>query len=793
MKTAKAYFIDADYVVRDKETYVRLLLRGKRLFRLYYPCDPYFYAVADAKRQEEVQKVKVPRKDSSLARVKRIEVTKRFIAGEEHEVLKIFCEEPRDVPLIQKAIPFPAYEYGIRFAQRVLIDLGLIPFSIIRYEREGRVLKRILGIEQGALPDLRTFAFDIETYNPQGAPREKKDPVIMISYKTKNGRGVITTKKTHAEYVHICKDEKEMLAAFCDIVRKEDPDVLFGYNSSNFDIPYLMARAKENGVPLILGKTNKPPRKFKRGLADGMEIDGRIHVDLYPLMRFFGFIGLVKAQQFTLEKVYAEVMGKKKLMVARRNIWEMWDNGELEELAAYSMMDAESTYELGMHFIPLNIEFSILTKIPLFDTVLSTSGQMIENILMNEAARRGEIIPSKPSGGAVQERLANPIEGAYVQLPEPGIYENIAVLDFRGLYPSIISSYNIDPVSLALGKKVKKSECHVSPTGACFVKEPRALIPLVVDWLIDYRVAIKGKLKTLDKDSHKYKELLARSTAVKVATNTVYGYLAFPRSRWYSRECGESTTAWGRKHIMETIETAQKMGFKVIYSDTDSVMMIYKDKKDVLSFMEKINDELPNRMELELEGFYPRGVFVSKRGKEAKGAKKKYALLGDDGRIKIRGFELVRRDWSEIAKKTQLDVLNAILREGSKEKAVAIVRRAIGRLQNGEVPLSELAIETQIKKDPKDYEVADPAVSAAIKGAKRGVPVERGTIVSYVVTKKGKTISEKAELAEFAQDYDVDYYVKNQVLPAVLKILKELGYDETDLKIGGKQKGLMDF
>ena len=86
-------------------------------------------------------------------------------------------------------------------------------------------------------------------------------------------------------------------------------------------------------------------------------------------------------------------------------------------------------------------------------------------------------------------------------------------------------------------------------------------------------------------------------------------------------------------------------------------------------------------MELELEGFYTRGVFVSKKiigkAEEDVGAKKKYALLGEDGRIKIRGFELVRRDWSEIAKKTQYCVLDVILKEGNIEKAVKIVQ--IGR------------------------------------------------------------------------------------------------------------------
>ena len=102
--------------------------------------------------------------------------------------------------------------------------------------------------------------------------------------------------------------------------------------------------------------------------------------------------------------------------------------------------------------------------------------------------------------------------------------------------------------------------------------------------------------------------------------------------------------------------------------------------------MGRANASLPQKMELELEGFYPRGVFVSKKGGGERGAKKKYALLGEDGRIKIRGFELVRRDWSKIAKETQLKVLEAILKEGSKEKAAAIIREVCDQAPDREGP-----------------------------------------------------------------------------------------------------------
>jgi DNA polymerase Pol2 len=383
-----------------------------------------------------------------------------------------------------------------------------------------------------------------------------------------------------------------------------------------------------------------------------------------------------------------------------------------------------------------------------------------------------------------------------VKLPDPGIYENVVVLDFRGLYPSIIVSYNIDPGTLVEREHrgtEKTADVFVSPTGAEFSKKETGLIPFVLDYLIDMRMKIKKELKNLDKAGDAYKKLDARSLSLKILSNSFYGYMGYARSRWYSRPCAESVTAWGRKHIMETIEAAERAGFTVLYSDTDSVFLLYKNKQDVLDFMRDVNAALPEKMELELEGFYPRGVFVSKKGGEERGAKKKYALLGEDGRIKIRGFELVRRDWSAIAKDTQLKVLEAILKEGSKEKAVRIIREVVSELQAGKVPLEKLAISTQLNKDPQRYEIVSPELSAAKKMLRAGIPAERGTLIFYVVGKNGKSISDKAEPLELAKDYDADYYINNQVLPAVMKIMKELGYDEYSMKVGGRQKSLDHF
>jgi len=796
MTIKKAYLLDLDYVVRKGQTYVRLLLKGRsKAVRLYYRYDPYFYTEIPLERKEELLNMTAYAKDGHAVSPKDVQEAELIWGRKKKRLAKVICRQPSDVPILRGAIPFPCYEDGIPFSRRFIFDMRLLPLGILHYEREKQLIKRIISCE-GGNPKLTTLAFDIETYNPMGAPREKVDPVIMVSWAGK-GEGVLTTKQVSKPFVRTVDSEKAMLEEISRVVAEEDPDILFGYNSANFDLPYLDARAKATGAQLKLGRFKGQIKQSKRGLTTGVKIAGRVHMDIYPMLRFFGHIGMIKVPDYTLRTVAALLTKSGKREMKRDEIWKLWDSNDISDLAEYSLVDSRVTKEIGDRYMQVEAELSALARFPLYDTSLATSGQLVENLLMYEAAGKGMLIPPKPAGSMISERLSAPIQGAYVKLPEPGIYENIAVLDFRGLYPSIIVSYNIDPGTLVPPQEENQpaeGETNISPTSAVFLKKPTGLIPYVLNYLIDFRVKLKRQLKTLDKDSDEYKILHARSTAIKVVSNSFYGYLVYARSRWYSRECGESVTAYGRKHIMETIDKAEKMGFRVLYGDTDSLMFLYKSKEDVLAFMKEVNASLPEKMELELEGFYPRGVFVSKKGGEERGAKKKYALLGEDGRIKIRGFELVRRDWSSIAKKTQLSVLEAILKDGSKEKAVKIVRETIERLNSGKVPMEELTIVTQLKKDPRGgYEVQSPELSAAHKGMERGIPMETGSVVSYVITKKGKSISEKAELAEFAKDYDPDYYVNNQILPSVMKILKELGYDEYSMKVGGKQKTLELF
>ncbi|MDP6670309.1 MAG: DNA polymerase domain-containing protein, partial [archaeon] len=287
-----------------------------------------------------------------------------------------------------------------------------------------------------------------------------------------------------------------------------------------------------------------------------------------------------------------------------------------------------------------------------------------------------------------------------------------------------------------------------------------------------------------------------RQHALKILMNSFYGYLGYARSRWFSRECASAVTAWSRHYVKEVLGKAEKQGFKALYGDTDSAFLLLpkeKNEKDVETFVEEINKSLPGVMNLELEGFFKRGIFVTKESGE--GAKKKYALIDYNNKLKIVGFEYVRRDWSGVAKETQRQVITAVLEEGHPEKAAEIVKKTINRLRSGKAKKSELVVLTQLKKPIEKYAAIGPHVAAAKKAIEKGKEMEVGSVIAYVITRSGKSISDRAQLEEYVKEgnYDSEYYIENQVMPAVIKIMRELGYNKQDLIHGGKQSKLGAF
>jgi DNA polymerase I len=773
--------LDVDYTIqtvdapdgKNERAVVRLYYKddGRRTVEAVRDFQPYFYATAKKDAAALAEKVR------QMENVTAAEVKKMTDLGREVDVLKITVKIPGNVPELRakvKELPecSEVREAEIPFSRRFLINSKLSPME--NAESNGLVVASI----------------DIEVLMEGNVPDAKKHAIIMISYADSTGhKRVWTTKKTafKADWLIALPGEKDLITEMVETIKRQSVDLIVGYNSDNFDFPYIEERAGKFGVKLGIGIDGEEIKSERRGMDTGVKVKGRPHVDLYPVCR-----QAFNLPRYQLEDVYAHLSGHEKPDIDTGRMKDYWESDEkFKELAEYSLSDAVSTLEIAQAVLPLQYELCRVIREPIYENSRMSSSQRVERLLMNWAFEKNILVPNRPSDEESGERYQEPFEGAYVVEPLKGIHDNIVLFDFRSLYPSIIISHNVDPSTIDCGCCTRQN-AHIAPNKHYFCKNKKGFIPEVLEWLVKKRIELKGEFKK-ESDPQKKAILNVKQQALKLLANSMYGYYAFVRARWYSRDCAEAIAAWGREYIQKTIEEAKKNGFEVVYGDTDSIFITKPEEEDrevilkgAKEFVKRINEKLPEAMELEFEGFYPRGIFITK---------KRYALTDEKGVLTVKGLETKRRDWAEIAKDTQTKVLSAILFERNPEKAAEIVKQVVKNIKDGNVKLKDLAINTQMTRGMGEYVQPGPHIEAARKAMKHGMDFKQGSIITYVVTKKGGSITDQARVIDFVEegDYDAEYYLGHQVLPAVTRILEALGYTEQELRGLGKQTSLGDY
>jgi DNA polymerase I len=795
----KAQVVDADYRIIDGEPEVRLFCKtagGEDLLAVDRDFSPYFYALGeDLQELREAIEQEEFTKDGERLPVTQVERVERKDGNEEVEALKVFTTVPPNVPKIEKQVyelpeTSECREYDIPFYKRYLIDNRVRPVKTV--EIEGRAeeaenfdsaveIERIEEVDIEESIDFEELAFDLEVY---------EDEVIMASFASEGFQKLLTTVEIGREYVEVLDSEKELLQRFIEIVEERNVDTLTGYNTDEFDFQVLRDRCQHHNLELSLGRNGERMKFKRRGRFSGARLKGRMHLDIYPFVSHI-LAPSLDSETLDLDSVAQEVLGKEKDEMNWEEMKQSWENKEdLERFADYALKDAELAYELSQELVPQMLELSRITGLMPFDACRLTYGQLTENYLLREAHERDMISPNRPTRSERRKRQSQgAYSGGFVYEPESGLHEDIVVLDFRSLYPTVMVAHNISPDTLDV--EGCDEEFELDEFDYSFCQDFQGFFPELVEGLVEERYELKAKLDEYEEGSKEYKSIYNRQEAEKILANSFYGYLGYNGARWYSRESAEATTYLGRKYIQETIEKAEKKGFEIVYGDTDSVFLRKEDiREEIDGFLEEVNSDLPGFMELEFEGFFKRGFFTSTDSGE--GAKKKYALLSGDGSMKVTGFEQVRRDWSPIAKETQEQVLRKVLNQ-EIEEAAELVKYTIQRIKDGEVPPEKLRIYSTLTKPPEDYDSTSPHVEAVKKARERGDKIEPETTVGYVIEEGSGNISSRAELVKYAEGYDSEYYIENQIIPVSLRVLKVFGYTEGQLLGKGKQSGLSRF
>ena len=616
MEKVNIILLDIDYITHNDKAVIRIFGKEKqkdgktgekKIIALDDSFEPYIYVIPNDMKQcqEDLENLDPKPEKIEIISKKRFQIESEFI--------KVTFNHPQDVPKMRDTIhDFQSVdgirEHDIPFYRRYLIDNDVFPMSEI--ELSGEIIDsfptiksndenlEIIKLSQAPktvgseFPELNILSFDLEVRNPHGMPDSKEDEIIMIGISSNFGiKKVLSTKGEDLEFVDTLSSEKEMIENFVKIIKENNVDVIVGYNSDNFDFPYIKDRAALYDIELDLGMDGSSLKFIRRGYTNAASLKGIIHVDLYLVMRRY-----ISLDRYTLERVYLELFGKEKIEVPGDRIFEFWDNGgeELDNLFDYSLDDVESTLEIAEETLPLSLELARIVGQPLFDLARMATGQQAEWYLVRKAYEYNEIVPNKPIGGQ-SSRNSESAVGGYVKEPEKGLHDNLVQFDFRSLYPSIIISKNVSPDVLLrkhLGenynianylneeKNLEEDETNynIPPEyNNKFAKNPQGFIPSVIWNVVSERLKIKQKMKETEDPTEK-KVLKVQQDALKRLANTMYGIYGFSRFRWYSMECAESITAWGREYIKETMKKAEEYGFKAIYADTDGFYAKYDPK-----------------------------------------------------------------------------------------------------------------------------------------------------------------------------------------------------------------------
>ncbi|MEM7822959.1 MAG: DNA-directed DNA polymerase [Candidatus Aenigmatarchaeota archaeon] len=792
----KFYLLDVDWTLDGDEPVIRLWGKTKngktivvfdRSFRDYFYVEPKHSLSEQEVKDlaERISKIQIEGK-----KPEKTEILDMKLLGKPIRVIKVITKNPHDVQKIRDIVKEwedvrEEYEYAMTLHRKYLIVKGFIPlrwFAVDGEKVETNLnvdaainAKRIEMLEEEEQPKLKILAFDIEMTEENG-----EEKIIMISIMDNAGYEVVLTyRPVKARGVEVLSDEKLLIERFLHIVYERNPDIICGYNTDRFDFPKLVERAERYKIPLKLGRDNTQLIFRRRGKISTAQIRGRVHIDLYDFVEHILSQTLI-SEVLTLDKVAQELLGVGKKPMKWKEISEAWKSKEgVEKLIKYCRWDSELTLDLADYLLPQIAELCKITGQTLFDVSRMTYSQMVEWLLIRRAYEKGEIACNRPKAEEIEKRKkAEPYAGAYVHMPKEGVHENIALFDFRSLYPSIIVSHNISPETLDCEHPMCKKNT-VPENGHWFCVQKSGFIPEILNDLMKKRIDINKKLLKTNKRSVLYRQLSNRQFGLKILANAFYGYYGYAGSRWYSRICAQSITAWGRYYIRSVIRMVESERYEVLYGDTDSLFLKIKSERGLKRFLEKINATLPGVIKLELKDVYKRGIFIE--AKTGFAAKKKYALLDKKGRLVIRGMETRRRDWAKIAKDTQEAVLEAILKHNSVKKAIEAVRERINALRKGKIKFDDIIIYTQLTKPLNQYEQIGPHVKAAQKALERGRPVGEGSVILYVITKGPGSISDKAEPAEDAKDYDPEYYIHHQVIPPALRILASFGVTEEDL------------
>jgi len=521
------------------------------------------------------------------------------------------------------------------------------------------------------------------------------------------------------------KSEQFLLSKFLALFEKVDPDCLMGHQLQEVDYSILLSRLKEKKTPgwhrIGRMKRGEWPKTFGKGgssfFAERQLLAGRLMCDLANDM---GKSLMMKCQQWSLTEMCELYLGpdnpRRELdNEAALKTWATTRDG-LMNYVNHCLADTFfiAALAIKLQLLPLTKVLTELAGNSWARTLSGTRAERNEYILLHEFHRNKYICPDKEYGkgrakateeqqegeDGVDTKKKDKYKGGLVFEPEKGLYDKfILVMDFNSLYPSIIQEYNI--CFTTVDRSATSENENEEKVPEVPVDQAQGILPKLISTLVMRR----REVKKLMKDKRATAEQMAlwdtKQMALKLTANSMYGCLGYTQSRFYARPLAMLTTFKGREILRSTKELAESNQLRVIYGDTDSVMI--NTNADTIAQALTVGKEFKNSvneryklLEIDIDNVFRRLLLH---------AKKKYAAINMaeiDGKyvekLEVKGLDMKRREYCALSKEASQKLLNEILSgEDSEvvlEKIHEYLRELATNMRENSIPVQKYVIYT---------------------------------------------------------------------------------------------------
>jgi len=664
---------------------------------------------------------------------------------EKSKVLEVELKDCRRVPFfvheileIGRYLRFQVYNCDLQSAQSYFYNKDIFPLAFAKIEVEKQELRyRLLDSVESvdySIPPLRIMKINVDVV------KKKKiasfhDPIREM-----------TASQDDEAIIIASGDEKEKLLQLIEVVRELDPDILLTRGGDSHIFPYLARRATINGVldRFVLSRENVPlVARHRKGTTYFSY--GRTYFRA-PTRRLYGRIHI----------------------------------------------DVNNTFILVECGIEGLIEVARTCRVPLHRASRSSIGSSMTSLQLYQAIKNGILIPRNkrvPEAFKSAYELLVGDRGGFVYEPRMGIHDQVGEVDFSSMYPFLMAKNNISAETV-LCKCCPTSTLRVPELNYNICEKREGIIPKTLKFVIAKRQRYKELMRQA-KDAKLREVYERRQGALKWILVTCFGYLGYRNAKFGTVDGHISVCAFGRRVFLEAAHMAEERGFSVIHGIVDSLWLKKKDAtvQEYVSLCKEISEV--TGVPLNFEGRYRWIVFLPSKQHPNVPVLNRYYGVKEDGRIKVRGLEVRRRDTPKFVYDAQMEMIKALAAAEDSKGVIAkipdalnVVKEYRSRLLSGEVSIWDLVVTKRLSKNLEDYKQRVSQVITAEQLLKEGVEVSAGKNVRFVFTSaENKRYNRRVraeELIEEGTNSDVRKYLL-LLYSAASNILSSFNYSTKDV------------